>query len=100
MKKRFFYSLTLALALTVPSLALAEGSEKKGQMKQRLLEKFDTNKDGTLDETEREAARAFQKERKEKMLEKFDTNKDGKLDEAERKAAREARKNAKRGKED
>ncbi|MHC4819181.1 MAG: dockerin type I domain-containing protein, partial [Planctomycetota bacterium] len=57
----------------------------------KILEKFDANGDGELDETDRAAAReAFGGRRghrggkRAKILEKFDANGDGKLDEAER----------------
>ncbi len=63
-----------------------------------VLRKYDRNKDGVLDETERaewEADKAdkaadrekYQKERAE-MLERFDTNKDGRISEKERAAAK------------
>ena len=51
-----------------------------------ILQKYDTNKDGKLDDTEKAAMNADFKakraERKAEMLAKFDTNKDGKLDES------------------
>ena len=58
-----------------------------------MLEKYDKNKDGKLDDAERaelqkdrEVAR---KERQAEMLKKYDKNGDGKLDDAERTLARE-----------
>jgi len=68
------------------------------EMRAKILEKFDANKDGKLDETERaearkamaERARAGAQDRRENILEKFDENKDGKLDEAERAKAKAA----------
>ena len=61
-----------------------------------MLEKFDANKDGQLDDAEKAAAKAdFEAKRAEmkaafekKMLEKFDANKDGQLDDAEKAAAK------------
>jgi hypothetical protein len=50
-----------------------------------MLERFDTNKDGQLDDQEREAARAA---RKAEMLQRFDKDKDGQLSESERDAMR------------
>lgn len=56
------------------------------------MAKFDTNKDGKIDEQEREAIKAAHEARKaefeKKLLEKFDTNKDGVLDEQEKAAAK------------
>ena len=61
--------------------------------KNKVLEKYDKNHDGKLDDAERaelqkdrEAAR---KERQAEMLKKYDKNGDGKLDDTERAAARE-----------
>ena len=60
-----------------------------GEIRGKLLEKYDTNGDGKLDVQERAAMRAdFQAKRearKEKILAKYDLNKDGKLEPNERK---------------
>ncbi len=72
---------------------------KHGQrpdFRKMMLEKFDANKDGQLDDAEKAAAKAeFEAKRAEmkaafekKMLEKFDANKDGQLDDAEKAAAK------------
>jgi len=66
----------------------------------KLMKKFDADKDGKLNETEREAAKSFREERQQKWqemqqqrqakrLEQFDADKDGKLNEAEHAVARE-----------
>lgn len=89
-----------------------DGSAKRAEFRQKMLEKFDKNGNGQLDPDEREAAReAMAKrreqgggkggrgqgadpERRKKMLERFDKDGDGQLSESERaeaKAAREAR---------
>jgi hypothetical protein len=60
----------------------ADKKEKKDRSKQ--LEKYDTNKDGKLDKSERQAMR---KDR-EAELKKYDKDGDGKLDKAERKTMR------------
>lgn len=51
--------------------------------KKKMLEQFDANKDGQLDDSERAAAKQAHEA---KLLEKYDTNGDGQLDEAERSA--------------
>ncbi len=57
-----------------------------------FMEKFDTNKDGRIDEQEKEAMRAAieakRAEFQKKILEKYDANKDGQLDEQEKAAAK------------
>jgi Ca2+-binding EF-hand superfamily protein len=59
-----------------------------------LLQKYDTNHDGKLDATERQALMADRKahrdERFKEVMAKYDTNRDGKLDDAERTAMRQA----------
>ena len=59
----------------------------RGHHRAKMLERFDANKDGQLDDQEREAAREA---RKAEMLQRFDTDKDGKLSDSEREAARSA----------
>ena len=60
--------------------------------KSKLLEQYDKNGDGKLDETEREAMRkdreGKRKEREADLIKKYDKNGDGKLDDAEREAMR------------
>lgn len=59
-----------------------------------IMEKYDANKDGKLDETElaklREDVQAKHEAKRAEVLAKFDTDKDGKLSNEERKAMREA----------
>ena len=61
-----------------------------------VLEKFDTNKDGKLDEAEREAFKKVRMEKEEemrkKMLEKFDKDGNGELNESEKEEMRKAMK--------
>jgi len=87
-------AVLIASSLAVGGMAFA-GEGPRGEFRQKMLEKFDRNGDGQLDEAERQEARAFREakraERQRVMLEKFDTNRDGKLDEAERKVARDQR---------
>jgi len=62
----------------------------------QMLAQFDKNKDGKLDDTERQAAKAARKEQRDakraEVMARFDTNKDGKLDDTERQAAKAERK--------
>jgi len=64
------------------------------KLRQKLLEQFDANGDGRLDETERAAAKAAmqakREERKQQILERFDADGDGQLNDEEKAAAKEA----------
>lgn len=78
------------LAATLLTLPAAEGAAAgkgqgmhRGQFRQHVLEKFDTDKDGKLSEAERAAA-------KQACKDKVDTDNDGKVSDAERDAARAA----------
>ena len=87
-KKLLAAVLMGSMAFAGVSLAGEEEGLKRGP---EMVLKFDVNKDGKLDDTERAAMRAeFQKMRAERIA-KYDTNKDGKLDDAEREAAHKAR---------
>lgn len=89
--------LKLALLISAPlvagatSLAVAQGNDAPHQ---KMIEKFDLDHDGKLDDAERaqmkaafEAKRAA---RKAENLARFDLNKDGQLDDSERAAMRDA----------
>jgi Ca2+-binding EF-hand superfamily protein len=77
-----------AVAFTVLGGSVAALAQEGGRA--RLLEKYDTNHDGTLDANEKAAMREQMRQMREKrhaaMLARFDVNKDGKLDPGERKA--------------
>ncbi len=66
------------------------GGERRGPPP-HVIEKFDTDGDGQLNEQEREAAKAEMKKRREEAIKKFDADGDGKLNETERLAAFKAR---------
>lgn len=89
--------LKLALLIAAPLVAGATtyAIAGNGPGHDRLIEKFDKNGDGKLDEAERAQMKAaFEAQRAERhreMLARFDTNHDGTLDAAERAAMRDAR---------
>ena len=87
-------AIVLVGSLLVGGVAAAQGLHDHGRGKV-MIEKFDTNKDGKLDATEKAAMKtAFEAKRaemKKDMLLKFDTNKDGKIDDGERAVARDTK---------
>jgi hypothetical protein len=97
---KYAITTTLALALAGSLAAAPRGGDGAKPERERrgpppeIVEKFDKDGDGKLNEEERKAAMQARRERagqmREKMLEKFDTNGDGKLDEGEREAMRKA----------
>lgn len=70
------------------------GSKLAGAGMRKMLEKFDADKDGRLNEAERGEARAALEAAREKfrgaMLARYDTDRDGTIGEAERKTAKES----------
>jgi hypothetical protein len=90
--------MTKKLKLLIASTAIAVGGLSgfafaKGHMGHRkeMVEKFDANKDGKLDDAEKSQLRAAFAQKKAEKLAKFDSNKDGKLDDAERTAMHDER---------
>jgi Ca2+-binding EF-hand superfamily protein len=81
-------SALAVLAVTVAGGAAAALAHEGGRA--GLIEKFDTNHDGKLDDAEkaamREQMKAMHEKRRDAILARFDVNKDGKLDDGERKA--------------
>jgi Ca2+-binding EF-hand superfamily protein len=94
----FTKKLTIALALCGSlagvGVAAADGFHGRGG-RGEILQKYDLNKDGKLDDGEKTAMRADFKakfaEKRAEMIARFDTNKDGKLDDGEKTAMRDAR---------
>ncbi len=89
-------TILAAATLALPAVEqAATGQHQRGERRQQVLAKFDADKDGKLNETERDAARAaFSARLKEKHPELFariDTNGDGTLSREEAKAARAQR---------
>ena len=88
---------TIALATSVHSESTDINSnsprakQADGPVRAFLIQKFDKDGDGQLNETERAELKKQMMQRKEerkaKMLERFDSDKDGKLSAEERKAA-------------
>lgn len=87
----------IVIAAAIGLTGAAQAEERKGprpahKVPPEILAKFDTNKDGKLDEEERKAAREAHGEmdpaRKQELLEKFDADGDGELNEDERATAR------------
>lgn len=71
------------------AVALAQGGHHGGR--KAMVEKFDANKDGKLDDAEKAQLKsAFAAKRAERIA-KFDANQDGQLDETERQAMHEQR---------
>jgi hypothetical protein len=81
--------LVIALSLCLAGAAFAADGEKKAEKREtprdKTLEKYDKNKDGKLDQSEREE---WRKDREAEIVKKHDKNGDGKLDPSEREAAR------------
>ena len=97
------------VAFAVSSLAMADEKDaakgKGGAIREKLLEKYDANKNGKLDPDEIEKAKADRgqgdakgarpgaEEMQTRMLKRFDKDGDGKLNDEEKAAAKEAMKN-------
>jgi Ca2+-binding EF-hand superfamily protein len=88
------FKILAILAIATLTLQAAEGAandgKHRGEHKQAMLEKFDTDKDGKLSEAERAAAKEQGKHHLKELKAKFDTDGDGKLSDSERDAARAA----------
>ncbi|MGA9522742.1 MAG: EF-hand domain-containing protein [Myxococcaceae bacterium] len=86
--------MVLLASAAVAGVSVAATGEGR-PVREKVLEKFDANRDGQLDESERqamrEAKRARMEERRQEMLQKFDANRDGQLDQIEREAAQKQR---------
>lgn len=82
----------MAAALLVPSLAAANPmrGHGRGERRAKMLERFDANRDGHLDDQERGAMMAAKAQRRAQMKQRFDANRDGQLDRREKQQARTA----------
>ena len=102
MDSRTLCMVTIAATLgfvSTPGFANpADGEGRISSRRAKILERFDTNGNGVIDPSEREAIgkarmerRGERRERCKYFMKKFDANGDGQLDEQERAAARESR---------
>jgi hypothetical protein len=66
-----------------------ESRKSDEQRKKEFMEKYDTNKDGRIDDNERRAY--YEARKQEYMLRNYDANKDGKIDEQEKEAMEKKR---------
>ncbi len=94
-KMKVALALCGSLLVGGAGLAAAQGFGGGGPDKAAVMQKYDTNKDGKLDDAEKVQLRADMKAKHEakkaEMLAKFDINKDGKLDGTERVAMKNER---------
>jgi Ca2+-binding EF-hand superfamily protein len=88
-------TLVIGLSLCLAGVVFAADGEKKGANpetpRDETLKKYDKNKNGKLDQSEREE---WRKDREAEVVKKHDKNGDGKLDASEREAARAERRKA------
>jgi hypothetical protein len=84
-----FLCAVFALALAAPAIAEdSDDSKKRGALRARGFEEFDTDGDGRLSKEERATART---RRHERRLEEFDADGDGQLSKEEQATARARR---------
>jgi EF hand len=99
MKSTTFITFSAFIGACSLASAQAEPTPSKPKLPAALLETFDTNKDGTLSDDEKNAMKAAMQakseERKAAILAKYDKDKDGKLSDDE-KATLKAEMDAKR----
>jgi EF hand domain-containing protein len=65
------------------------GHRRGGEMRGRMLERYDVNKNGQLDPEEKEAAKRDHQARRTEMVKRFDADGDGELSDSERDAMRQ-----------
>ena len=78
----------LALSVTTPFVLAEDSAPKEKKPSKATLEKYDSDKDGQLNEEEqakaKEGAKVAAKHTREENLAKYDANKDGKLEDTEK----------------
>ena len=97
MKIKYLPILAIALGIGIATTIAGHRTFGDGKLPE-ILEQFDLNEDGVIDEEERQAAkearRAARAERRAEHIAEFDTDADGELSDEEKEAAREARRAA------
>ena len=97
MKIKYLPILAIALGIGIATTIAGHRTFGDGKLPE-ILEQFDLNEDGVIDEEERQAAkearRAARAERRAEHIAEFDTDGDGELSDEEKEAAREARRAA------
>jgi hypothetical protein len=106
MKKALIASVIITLLTFAASESMAnpdpvdpgvpQGKSQPGpkhkKLGKKLKERFDADKDGTLNEQEKQALKDFveaEKAKRQELKTRFDTDKDGKLNEAEKQALKD-----------
>ena len=97
MKIKYLPILAIALGIGIATTIAGHRTFGDGKLPE-ILEQFDLNEDGVIDEEERQAAkdarRAARAERRAEHIAEFDTDGDGELSDEEKEAARDARRAA------
>ena len=97
MKIKYLPILAIALGIGIATTIAGHRTFGDGKLPE-ILEQFDLNEDGVIDEEERQAAkearRAARSERRAEHIAEFDTDGDGELSDEEKEAARDARRAA------
>ena len=97
MKLKYLAILGITLGIGVVTSSARHRSFGDGKLPE-ILEQYDLNEDGKIDEEERQAAkearRAARAERRAEHIAEFDTDGDGELSDEEKQAARDARREA------
>jgi hypothetical protein len=95
LKLKMFFVTALVTLTAVTGVAAAKNGGHRGGHRAGMIQKFDANGDGKLDNAERakarEAMRAMHAQRKAQRLAQFDANKNGALDPAEKQAMHDQR---------
>ena len=90
---RLYLTAVVIAALFAPSFSTKaeEPSQKDYAKSQKMIDRFDADKDGKLNDKELSAMKSKMAEMRKVKLEKFDKNKDGQLDDQEKAAMRDAK---------
>ncbi len=92
MKKTSIILTLLALSIPIIGQAEADGDKKTRHTKtarSKIIEKFDTNGDGTLNEAEKATAKEARKAKRKEFIAQHDSDGDGTLSDEEKQNAKE-----------